>query len=681
LKAFFLPALVYYIGILILPFIKGKARKPFLIAIPTLALINTILIRPQTSWVFNLFSFELVFMKADKLSLIVGYIFAIIGLLGVIFSLEESNSRHIFAYLYIGSSLGAVFAGDFLSLYVFWEIMAVAPTFLVWLKRDEETVQAGYRYLAMHAVGGLIFLVGILYQFRSTGSLAITPIHGGVQYLFILIGVGLNAAFVPIHTWLPDTYPRGHFTDSIFLCVYTTKTAVYMLHRTFPSELVVGYIGAVMALYGVSYAIMQSRARKLLSYHVISQVGYMVASVGLGTGVGLNGSIGHLVNHIFYKALLFMCIGSVVYMTGKEDLLDMGGLSKKMPITTICCIIAALSISGVPGFNGYISKSMMLAAAHNNQLILLMLEMAAVGTFLSFCKVIYFGFLRPNPDIEAKDPPLHMNVAMIGTAFFCVSIGVIPPMLTTFLPYEMAPQHFYALGHTFGTILLLGTALLVFKYFIKYYSPHRRLVADFDFFYRRLVRVFLWICRNPVSRFGDMVDRLVYDTALLKPVGGFLWFCKNPASAFGDFVDRIVTKPMVDFWLPLANVRAFIKWFEAKFIPRIVYEKEQWQNQAVRNYLRNAEVYKIADAEGVDAVVNSVADGALELGAMARKTQTGFIQVYATTIVVSIIVMTSIRYYDSCQYHCHDRSDTLLCWLIYDVKRFNLLRENNAGIY
>ncbi len=645
MKAFFLPALVYYIGIILLPFIKGSARKPFLIAIPALALVNTILITPQTSWVFDMLSFQMVFMKADKLSLIVGYIFALIGLLGVLFALDEPNERHYFAFLYIGSSLGAVFAGDFLTLYVFWEIMAIAPTFLVWLKRDEETTQAGYRYLAMHAVGGLIFLVGILYQYRATGSLAIGPIHGGVQYLFILIGVGLNAAFIPIHTWLPDTYPRGHFTDSIFLCVYTTKTAVYMLLRTFPGDIVVGYIGAFMALYGVSYAVMQSRPRKLLSYHVISQVGYMVAAVGLGTGIGLNGSVGHLVNHIFYKALLFMCIGSVIYMTGKEDLLDMGGLSKKMPITTICCIIAALSISGVPGFNGYISKSLMLSAAHNNQLILFMLEMAAVGTFLSFCKVIWFGFLRPNPDIEAQDPPLHMRVAMIATAFFCISIGIIPPMLTSILPYEMPAQHYYALGHTFGTILLLGSALLIFKYFISYFSPHRRLIADFDFFYRRLGRVFLWICKVPASTFGDLVDKLVYDTTLIKPVGGFLWFCKNPASSFGDMVDRLVMKPMVDFWLPLASLRGFIRWFERKFIPHFVYEKDLWQYQAGRAYLQNAEVYKIADKEGVDAVVNGVADGTLGLGEISRKTQTGYTQIYAAAIVVGLILMIGVTVY------------------------------------
>lgn len=619
MKAIILPALIYYIGILLLPFFKeGKGRNIFLIAIPTLALIDCILITPQVSWTVDFFNFHLVFMKADRLSLIVAYIFALIGLLGIVYSLHVSNERHIFAYLYIGSSLGAVFAGDFLSLYVFWEIMAVAPTILVWIGRKEEEIKAASRYLIMHAMGGLVLLAGIILQYRATGSLAIQPIHDGLHFWLILIGLGTNAAFIPIHTWLPDTYPTGHFTASVFLCVYTTKTAVYMLARTFPNELVVGYIGAVMALYGVSYAILQSRARKLLSYHVVSQVGYMVASIGVGTAVGLNGSIAHLLNHILYKALLFMSIGSVVYMAGKEDLTEMGGLLKRMPVTAICCTIGALSISGVPLFNGYISKSLMLAAAHNpkHQLILFMLEMAAVGTFLSFCKIIYFAFLgEERSDFEeAKDPPLHMRVAMIATAVFCVAIGVIPQLLEAILPYDMAEFHYYSFGHTLGTIMLLGTALLVFKYKISYYSPHKRIVYDFDYFYRKL---------------GSF----------------FVWFCKEPASRFGDLVDRIVTKPMVEFWLPLVNVRSFIKWFEAKFIPRFVYEKELWQFKAARTYLKNAEVYKIADAEGVDAVVNGVADGALGLGSIARKTQTGFTQVYATTIVVSIIVMIGLTLY------------------------------------
>ena len=645
MKPFILPVLIYYLGILLLPFFKGKARKPFLIAIPSLALINTILIRPQTSWVFELFSFRLVFMQADRLSLFVAYIFAFIGLLGILYSLHETNARHMFAYLYIGSSLGAVFAGDFLSLYLFWEIMAVAPTFLVWLNRDEESVKAGARYLIMHAIGGLVLLAGILLQFKATGSLAITTIGGGPQYLLILLGIGVNAAFIPIHTWLPDTYPRAHFTASVFLCVYTTKTAVYMLARTFPGELVVGYIGAIMALYGVSYAILQSRARKLLSYHVISQVGYMVASVGIGGAIGLNGGLGHLLNHILYKALLFMCIGSVVYITGKEDLTELGGLARKMPVTTICCIIAALSISGVPGFNGYISKSLMLSAAHKYQLILLMLEVAAVGTFLSFCKFIYFGFLRSNPEIEAQEPPLHMRVAMIITAAFCVGIGIIPGMLTAILPYDMGEFHFYSLGHTFSTIMLLGTALLIFKLVTKAYSPHKRLVADFDYFYYKLGQLFVWICQQPASRFGDMVDWFIYDFLHLKLAYAFLWFCRNPVCVIGDLVDQVVSWFMINLWLPITDSRSATHTLDERIVSPYLTLKEPWADPVARSYLAACELAKEVDVLAVDGVVNGVATGVGEVGRQSRRLQTGLLQQYAFSIALALFGLIALCIY------------------------------------
>ncbi len=642
MKPFILPVLIYYIGILLLPFFKGRARKPFLVAIPLLALINTILIRPQTSWVFDLFSFRLVFLQADRLSLFVAYIFAFIGLIGIIYSLHETNARHAFAYLYIGSSLGAVFAGDFLSLYLFWEIMAIAPTFLVWLNRDEESVKAGFRYLIMHAIGGLILLAGILLQFRATGSLAITPIACGLQYWLILLGVGTNAAFIPIHTWLPDTYPRAHFTASVFLCVYTTKTAVYMLARTFPGELVVGYIGAFMALYGVSYAILQSRARKLLSYHVISQVGYMVAAVGVGGAIGLNGGIAHLLNHILYKALLFMCIGSVIYITGKEDLTELGGLTRKMPVTTICCIIAALSISGVPLFNGYISKSLMLSAAHKYQVILLMLEVAAVGTFLSFCKFIYFGFLRDNPEIEAQDPPLHMRVAMIITAAFCVGIGIVPKMLTVILPYDMGPFHFYSLGHTFSTIMLLGTALVIFKLATRWYSPHKRLVADFDYFYYKLSQLFVWICQKPVSYFGDMVDWFIYDFLHLKLAALFLWFCRNPAYLFGDLVDRFVTWFMVTIWLPITDSKSLTYSIDKQVVQPYLTLEEPWPDGVAQSYLTACELSREIDVRIVDGTVNGVAGGVGLIGQGSRRMQTGLIQKYALSIALGLALLIGL---------------------------------------
>jgi multicomponent Na+:H+ antiporter subunit D len=503
-----------------IPFFSGKNRKIFMVSIAALGFINTLMIEPGTDWTYSFLGLNLVFMQADKLSLIVGYIFTFIALLGVIYSMKAKEKYlHISGFLYVGSSLGAVFAGDLFTLYVFWEIMAVSSTVVVWSRQDPEATKIGYRYLIMHIVGGLILFAGILLQYQTTGSLKITEVHAGLPMALFFFGIGINAGFIPLHTWLPDAYPAAPYAGSVFMSVFTTKTAVYMLVRTLPGVNAVAIMGSVMAVYGVSFALMQNNARKLCSYHIISQVGYMVAAVGLGGAMGINGAIFHLINHIFYKALLFMCIGSVLYSTGIEELTKLGGLTKKMPITTAAVTIAALSISGMSFFNGYVSKGLIFNAAHGNDFVYLMLELAAVGTFLSFLKLTYFGFFRKNNNIEAADPPLCMIIPMVVVAFFCVFIGVYPAFVVKALPFPApADFHFYSLGHLLGVWGLLGVTAVIFFVYNKYYEPHDRVTQDFDFFYKRIFLGFKQFCKEPFADMSEgydcLVSKLLVDASL-----------------------------------------------------------------------------------------------------------------------------------------------------------------------
>jgi hypothetical protein len=271
-----------------------------------------------------------------------------------------------------------------------------------------------------------------------------------------------------------------------------------------------------------------------------------------------------------------------------------------------------------------------------------MLEMAAVGTFLSFCKFIYFGFLRSNPEIEAHEAPVHMRVAMIVTAAFCAGIGMIPRMLTAILPYDMGEVHFYAAGHTMSTIMLLGTALVIFKLATKAYSPHKRLVADFDYFYRKLAQAFIWICRQPASLFGDMVDWLIYDLLHLKLAGAFLWFCRNPAHAFGEVVDRIVSWWMVTIWLPFTNPHSLISWFEEHIYLVYLKLREPWQYPVARFYLAFCGRAKRGDTKCVDGVVNGVAEGVGKGGRLSRRLQTGFLQHYALAISLGLFILVAL---------------------------------------
>jgi len=314
------------------------------------------------------------------------------------------------------------------------------------------------------------------------------------------------------------------------MSVLTTKTGVYVLARTFPGVEAVAYMGGVMCLYGAAFALLQNDVRKLLSYSIVSQVGYMVAGIGIGTYVGINGGIAHVFNNILYKALLFMCMGAVIYATRKNNLTELGGLAKKMPITMITCIIAAFSISGVPGFNGYVSKGMVIYAAEMEgmHVLALALILGSVGTSLYLLKLTYFTFFRKNDEIEAKEAPWPMLIAMSVTAFLCVAIGVYPKLLYRILPYpeEAFHYHAYAFAHTIDTLGLLLVTVGGFFILQVVFSPHERITYDLDYLYRKAGKGFIWFCEQPLVTVAEFLDK-----GMLKIADSLVWFSKNPTAA------------------------------------------------------------------------------------------------------------------------------------------------------
>lgn len=533
------PALIFILGALPIPFLKGKLKQLYLILVSVITFIDLLYLEPGTGWVYHFLEYDLIFCKVDRLSLVVGYIFVIIGFLAILYCLHiKEDGQHVAAFMYVGSSLGVVFAGDYFSLFAFWEVMAVASVFLIWYQRDKESLNAGFRYVLMHLFGGCCLLAGIIIYAVSKGSIAVDRVEPGLAYWLILTGFGLNTAFIPIHTWLPDSYPEGTFTGSVFLSVYTTKTGVYVLARCFSGAEFVAYMGGIMTVYGVIFALLQNNARRLLSYHIVSQVGYMVAGVGVGTALGVNGGIAHVFNHILYKALLFMSMGSVMYMTGKRKLSEMGGLAKFMPVTCICCIIAALSISGAPGFNGFVSKGMVIssAAAVHKPILQLMLILASVGTFLSFVKLCYFCFFAKNEEIKAKEAPFNMKLAMGLTAFSCVFIGLYPKVLYEVLPYYPVHYHAFTPSHVLGVTQLFLLAGLVFMLAKASFSPHKGIVLDFDFFYRMGGWGLMQLCEvsNQV--------RARFQGAAIRLVGESIDLSKNPILAPATILFRKESK-------------------------------------------------------------------------------------------------------------------------------------------
>ena len=513
-SSFIHPALILLIGALILPFIQGPLRKPYLFLVPLLSMAAVVSNSGLTGIhaTYQFMDWQLVFGRVDKLSTIFALIMGLMAIVGTLYGLHVDNAKeHIAAWFYVAGSLGTIYSGDYLSLFLFWEMMAFASTFLIWFRRDKGALAAGYRYLIIHTIGGVILLFGIMLRYQAVGDIAFNLMdvaHPELYTWLIMIGFGLNAAIVPLHSWLPDAYSKASFNGSVFMCAFTTKTAVYTLARGFAGFDILVILGVIMALYGVIYAVMENDIRKLLAWSIVSQVGYMVAGVGIGTELAINGTSAHAVAHILYKGLLFMGTGSVLYMTGKSKFTELGGLYKKMPATTFFTIIGCLSISAAPFFAAFVSKPMIISAAfeiHVNWAAWLLM-FAATGTFMyNGLKLPYFLFFGKNNCSEetwekAADPTWNMQMAMTAGAALCIIVGSVPSVLYNLLPYPVN-YHPYGGYHVAETLQILGFAALAFFFLKKYLVPEDRICLDMDWFYRRGGSLFLWIAKHPIQWF------------------------------------------------------------------------------------------------------------------------------------------------------------------------------------
>ncbi|MBL0700656.1 MAG: Na(+)/H(+) antiporter subunit D [Desulfosarcina sp.] len=540
----FYPVIIFLIGVAVLPFLTGRLKKVFMVLVPALAFIQVLKLVPGEFGHISYLDFDLVLFKVDKLPLVFANVFTLMALIGTIYSLHvKEDGHHIAAFLYVAGSLGVTFAGDYLTLFIFWELMAVSSVFLIWYRRRKSSINAGFRYLLVHTAGGLVLLAGIFLKYQATKSMAFGPISpegAGLAEYLIMTGFILNAAVPPIHAWLPDAYPEATVTGAVFMCAFTTKTAVYVLARAFPGFEILMILGAIMTLYGVAYAVIENDARRILAYHIVSQVGYMVCGVGIGTAMAVNGACAHAYAHIIYKALLFMGVGAVLEMTGKSKLNELGGLYKYMPMAMIFTVIGGISISGFPLTSGFVSKSMIIAAAgeHHQLIIMLMLTLASVGTFLSVgIKLPYFIWFGKDSGVKADDPPLNMIVGMSIAAFLCFFIGVYPQMLYDILPYPVH-YHPYSGYHIAETIQLMAFTGLGFYLFVKKLQPEPKSNLDLDWFYRKGALLFMWVARKPVSFINDVIGE-AYQTV------GLRFIMLKAASFFSGF-DRWGIDGVVD---------------------------------------------------------------------------------------------------------------------------------------
>jgi multicomponent Na+:H+ antiporter subunit D len=521
------PGVLLILGAWAVPFLQGRAKRAFLIGLPASALVLCLLLEPGTYGVVRFVGQELVFGRVDRLSLVFSYVFALLAVVAMVYALHvPDDAQHVAALVYAGGALGVTFAGDFLSFFLFWELMAVSAAVLIWLRRQKAAVAAGFRYLLVHVTGGLCLLGGIALLWSETGSLAFEDMSahiGSGAFALILVAFLVNAAVPPFGAWLPDAYPEATATGAVFLTAFTTKSAVYALIRGFAGTEILIWLGAVMAVYGVVYAVLENDARRLLAYHIISQVGYMVCGVGIGTELALNGATAHAFAHILYKGLLFMGAGAVLHVTSLRRLSDMGGLYKTMPLTLGLYMVGAFAISAVPLFSGFVSKSMVVssAAETHRTWIFLLLTLASSGTFLhTGLKLPYYMFFGRDRGLRAHEPPANMLVAMALAAAACILIGVVPAWLYAYLPYpaDYAP---YTWRHVVSTLGLLGFTALGFLLLLAHLDPEPTISLDTDWFYRRGVSASFGLLQGGLARleryaeqaYGFVVQRFVLGSA------------------------------------------------------------------------------------------------------------------------------------------------------------------------
>lgn len=493
-----MPPFVYFVvAALLVPFLKGSARKLVALAAPVLCGLALLGAEPGTHFTYQLFDYELALFRVDKLSLLFGYLFSIAGFLSILFSLHMGEDEHPVAQyagglLYAGSAVGAVFAADFITLFIFWEGLAFSSVFLIWARGDREALASGVRYLIINVLSGVILLAGALAYFRETGSLTFDFIGlGGLASWLILIAFGMKAAFPLVHNWLTDAYPTATATGTVFLSAFTSKVAIYSLARGFPGTDLLLYIGVTMACFAIFWAVIENDLRRVLSYSMVNQLGFMVAGVGVGGALGVNGAVAHAFADVLFKGLLMMSMGAVLYRVGHTKASHLGGLYKSMPITTGLCIVGAASISAFPLFSAFVTKSMIMLAVleegHTWLWLLLLFASAGVVEHAGI-KIPYFAFFAHDSGVRVKEAPKNMLFAMAVAAVLSIGIGVYPQGLYALLPMPVEYEP-YTVTHVVTQLQLLFFAIAAIVTLHRtglYPAEIPSVNLDFEWTYRKL---------------------------------------------------------------------------------------------------------------------------------------------------------------------------------------------------
>ena len=497
----FPPAFILILGALLIGLARPGMRPVIVLLAPIVTLWAIWRLPDGVLLTAKFLSYNIELVEASSVRRLFATIFTIMAFAGGLYGLKQAKWYELAAgYAYAAGAVGVSFAGDLITLFLFWEFMAIFSTVVIWCGGTEAARRAGVRYALMHLIGGVLLKIGIEGIMVHTGSIEIQPLNlDTVDAWIVLAGVLINAAAPPVSAWLADAYPEGSPFGTVFLSAFTTKTAVLALMLLFPGAQVLIWVGLYMVFYGIIYALLENDMRRILAYSIVNQVGFMVTGIGIGTEMALNGAAAHAFAHIIYKALLLMSAGAVLYQTGKRKCTDLGGLYQTMPITAICGIIGALAISAFPFTSGFISKSMISQAAANEHLawVWYLLTAASAGVFLhAGIKFPWFVFFQKDSGLRPPDPPWNMRAAMILFAVLCIGLGCFPGLLYQLLPYAVDYEP-YTGAHLVSQFQLLLFSGLAFFLLLPLMKRTLTISLDLD-----------WIYRVVLFRLAGLVQRL-----------------------------------------------------------------------------------------------------------------------------------------------------------------------------
>jgi multicomponent Na+:H+ antiporter subunit D len=485
------PSLALFAGALLVAVLRDRLRVSAALFAPAAALYLVFLLPEGQAWHTSWMGMTLTPFKVDALSRLFAIVFALMAFGGALFALNQERRLELAAaFAYAGSAIGVTLAGDLVTLFVFWEAMAIASTLVLWSSAAPAAYGASMRYLMVHLLGGMLLFIGVAGHVLDTGSTAfgamqLDSVHAG----FILAAFLVNAAAWPLSAWLPDAYPEASWSGMVFLSAFTTKAAVYVLLRGFPGTELLVYAGLAMVFYGIIYALLENDMRRILAYSIVNQVGFMVTGIGIGTEMALNGAAAHAFAHILYKALLLMSAGSVLYATGRRKCTDLGGLWRSMPLTAACGIVGALAISAFPLTSGFVAKSMISQAAGDEHLFVvwMLLAAATAGVFLhAGIKFPWFVFFQRDSQLRPGEPPWNMRLAMLLFSALCIGLGIFYEPLYRLLPHATDYEP-YSGWHVVSQLQLLLFSGVAFFVMLPWLRRTLTITLDFDWLYRVLL--------------------------------------------------------------------------------------------------------------------------------------------------------------------------------------------------